>query len=91
MPSARYSRRRENHITIIVANDNGYGVIRHIQDKAAGGRRRFDTLLEPDLAALLPEVGAGPDEHLAALGRADLELLGVGAPHHAPQRSAAVL
>ncbi|MFO0997901.1 MAG: thiamine pyrophosphate-binding protein [Alphaproteobacteria bacterium] len=44
-------------ITIIVANDNGYGVIRHIQDKAAGGRRRFDTLLSPDLAELAKVAG----------------------------------
>lgn len=36
-------------ITILVMNDRGYGVIRHIQDKAAGGRRRFDTLLAPEL------------------------------------------
>jgi acetolactate synthase-1/2/3 large subunit len=39
-------------VVIIVANDGGYGVIRHIQDKAVGGRRRFDTLLSPDLAEL---------------------------------------
>jgi acetolactate synthase-1/2/3 large subunit len=39
----------ELNITILVMNDGGYGVIRHIQDKAAGGRRRFDTLLAPEL------------------------------------------
>ena len=44
-------------ITIIVANDNGYGVIRQIQDKTAGGRRRFDDLLSPDLGALAKVAG----------------------------------
>lgn len=39
-------------LTILVMNDRGYGVIRHIQDAAAGGRRRFDTLLGPDLGEL---------------------------------------
>lgn len=39
-------------IVILVMNDHGYGVIRHIQDKAAGGRRRFDTIDGPDLKAL---------------------------------------
>lgn len=37
---------------IVIANDNGYGVIRQIQDKTAGGRRRFDTLLAPDFGEL---------------------------------------
>lgn len=39
-------------VVIIVANDNGYGVIRQIQDKTAGGRRRFDDLLSPKLEDL---------------------------------------
>jgi acetolactate synthase I/II/III large subunit len=45
------------NITIMVMNDRGYGVIRHIQDAAAGGRRRFDTLLGPDLADLAQIAG----------------------------------
>ncbi len=44
-------------IVIIVANDQGYGVIRHIQDKATGGRRRFDTLAAPDLGELAKVAG----------------------------------
>jgi acetolactate synthase-1/2/3 large subunit len=44
-------------LVLIVANDNGYGVIRHIQDKAVGGRRRFDTLLSPDLSELARVAG----------------------------------
>ena len=40
------------NVTILVMNDRGYGVIRHIQDSTAGGRRRFDTLLGPDLGEL---------------------------------------
>lgn len=37
------------NLTIIVMNDRGYGVIRQIQDKLAGGRRSFDTLLAPEI------------------------------------------
>jgi acetolactate synthase-1/2/3 large subunit len=44
-------------MVIIVANDNGYGVIRQIQDKTAGGRRRFDDLLSPDLKELAKVAG----------------------------------
>ncbi|MDH3667826.1 MAG: thiamine pyrophosphate-binding protein [Paracoccaceae bacterium] len=36
-------------LTILVMNDGGYGVIRHIQDKAADGRRGFDVIEGPDL------------------------------------------
>lgn len=39
-------------MVILVMNDRGYGVIRHIQDKNAGGRRRFDVLDGPDLKDL---------------------------------------
>jgi acetolactate synthase-1/2/3 large subunit len=39
-------------LTILVMNDRGYGVIRHIQDKAADGRRRFDVIEGPDLETL---------------------------------------
>jgi acetolactate synthase-1/2/3 large subunit len=39
-------------IVIIVGNDNGYGVIRQIQDKVAGGRREYDDLLSPDFGDL---------------------------------------
>jgi acetolactate synthase I/II/III large subunit len=39
-------------MVILVMNDRGYGVIRHIQDKNAGGRRRFDVLDGPDLKEL---------------------------------------
>jgi acetolactate synthase-1/2/3 large subunit len=44
-------------VTIIICNDNGYGVIRQIQDKTAGGRRRFDDLLSPDLGELAKVAG----------------------------------
>jgi acetolactate synthase-1/2/3 large subunit len=44
-------------VTIIVANDNGYGVIRQIQDKVVGGRRVFDDLLSPDLKDLAQVAG----------------------------------
>lgn len=39
-------------LLIIVGNDNGYGVIRQIQDKIAQGRRVYDDLLSPDLGEL---------------------------------------
>jgi acetolactate synthase-1/2/3 large subunit len=44
-------------ITILVMNDRGYGVIRHIQDATAGGRRRFDTVLGPDIEGLAALAG----------------------------------
>jgi acetolactate synthase-1/2/3 large subunit len=44
-------------VTIIVANDNGYGVIRQIQDKVAAGRRVFGDLLSPDLKDLAKVAG----------------------------------
>ena len=39
-------------LVIIVGNDNGYGVIRQIQDKVAGGRQEYDDLLSPDFGEL---------------------------------------
>ncbi|MFO1171927.1 MAG: thiamine pyrophosphate-binding protein [Hyphomicrobiaceae bacterium] len=44
-------------MTILVMNDQGYGVIRHIQDKAVGGRRRFDRISGPDLEGLAKLAG----------------------------------
>jgi len=44
-------------MVILVMNDRGYGVIRHIQDKAAEGRRRYDTLEGPDLKGLAALAG----------------------------------
>lgn len=44
-------------MVILVMNDAGYGVIRHIQDAVADGRRRFDTLAAPDLAGLAALAG----------------------------------
>jgi acetolactate synthase I/II/III large subunit len=44
-------------IVVLVMNDRGYGVIRHIQDKAAGGRRRYDALHGPDLKGLADLAG----------------------------------
>lgn len=39
-------------ICLVVMNDNGYGVIRHIQDATCGGRRFYDNLLGPNLEGL---------------------------------------
>ncbi|MEM6624815.1 MAG: thiamine pyrophosphate-binding protein [Pseudomonadota bacterium] len=43
-------------LTILVMNDAGYGVIRHIQD-ATGAGRRHETLAMPDLANLAQTAG----------------------------------
>lgn len=43
-------------LTILVMNDAGYGVIRHIQD-ATGAGRRHETLTMPDLAQLAGMTG----------------------------------
>ncbi len=45
-------------ILFIVMNDAGYGVIRHMQDAAFGGRRVYGDLMPPDFAALAAAVGA---------------------------------
>ncbi|WP_210497423.1 thiamine pyrophosphate-binding protein [Microvirga antarctica] len=37
-------------VTIIVMNDGGYGVIKHIQDTTAKGRRYYTDLLAPELS-----------------------------------------
>ena len=39
-------------MTVIVMNDRGYGVIKHIQDATAGGRRFYADLESPDLQKL---------------------------------------
>ncbi len=43
-------------LTILVMNDAGYGVIRHIQD-ATGAGRRHETLMLPDLSDLAQAAG----------------------------------
>lgn len=44
-------------LVLIVGNDNGYGVIRQIQDKIAGGRQVYDDLLSPDFGDLARVAG----------------------------------
>jgi len=81
-------------LTILVMNDRGYGVIRHIQDKAADGRRRFDVIEGPDLEALAAtakvpfwrvrsasEFGAAAGQAIAHRGVAmvEVDMLAVGA------------
>ena len=44
-------------LTVLVMNDAGYGVIRHIQD-ATGAGRHYETLGLPDLAGLAELAGA---------------------------------
>lgn len=44
-------------IVVIVMNDNGYGVIKHIQDSVYGGRRYFGDLLSPSIAGFAELAG----------------------------------
>ena len=44
-------------VALVVMNDRGYGVIRNIQDRAYGGRRRYADLALPDLEALAGGLG----------------------------------
>jgi acetolactate synthase-1/2/3 large subunit len=44
-------------MVMIVMNDRGYGVIRHIQDSLYGGRRFYGDLLTPDLQQLAALAG----------------------------------
>lgn len=57
-PSELWTAVQENvDITIIVMNDRGYGVIRHIQDAVYGGRRNYHDLLAPDFGKLAELAG----------------------------------
>jgi acetolactate synthase-1/2/3 large subunit len=44
-------------MVILVMNDKGYGVIKHIQDGGYGGRRCFGDLLPPDFQKLAESAG----------------------------------
>ncbi len=44
-------------IVILLMNDNGYGVIRNIQDAHYGGRRNYVDLVTPDFAQLAGALG----------------------------------
>ncbi|MCK8783723.1 thiamine pyrophosphate-binding protein [Roseomonas sp. NAR14] len=44
-------------LVVLVMNDRGYGVIRHIQDALYGGRRNYGDLLGPDLEGLAKLAG----------------------------------
>jgi len=44
-------------IVMVVMNDKGYGVIKHIQDSLYGGRRFYGDLLTPDLQQLAALAG----------------------------------
>ena len=44
-------------LALVVMNDQGYGVIRNIQDAEYGGRRRFVDLATPDFGALAGACG----------------------------------
>lgn len=44
-------------LCLLVMNDGGYGVIRHIQDSTAPGRNYYDALLAPDFSHLAQAAG----------------------------------
>lgn len=44
-------------IVVLVMNDGGYGVIKHIQDSVYGGRRHYGDLLSPDFVRLAALAG----------------------------------
>jgi len=44
-------------MVVIVMNDRGYGVIKHIQDARYGGRHFYGDLLTPDLQKLAALAG----------------------------------
>ncbi|MBU2287542.1 MAG: hypothetical protein KKC85_14050, partial [Gammaproteobacteria bacterium] len=52
LPELLTAAQEKVDIVILVMNDSGYGVIKHIQDGSYGGRRCFGDLLPPDFAKL---------------------------------------
>lgn len=44
-------------LTLVLMNDNGYGVIRNIQDTTYGGRKFYSNILIPDFALLAQSIG----------------------------------
>lgn len=52
LPELLTAAQEKVDIVILVMNDNGYGVIKHIQDGSYGGRRCYGDLLPPDFARL---------------------------------------
>jgi len=70
-------------ILFIVMNDGGYGVIRHMQDAAFGGRRVYGDLMPPDFsklaqAACARYVRVTAVEQFAPTVREQLALPGIG-------------
>jgi acetolactate synthase-1/2/3 large subunit len=52
LPELWTAAQEQVDIVILVMNDKGYGVIKHIQDGSYGGRRCYGDLLAPDFAKL---------------------------------------
>jgi acetolactate synthase I/II/III large subunit len=46
-------------MTVLLMNDDGYGVIRNIQDAEYGARRGFVDLFNPDFAGFAASYGVG--------------------------------
>lgn len=68
-------------IVMIVMNDNGYGVIKHMQDAMCEGRRNFGDLLGPDLLKLaelagIPAWRVGKAEEFGATVEKALKVVG---------------
>ncbi len=69
-------------IVIVVMNDGGYGVIKHIQDASYGGRRNYGDLAAPDFEKFAALAGVGFWKVTAAngFGPAVSEALAAGGP-----------
>lgn len=76
LPELMTAAQEQVDIVILVMNDNGYGVIKHMQDGGYGGRRCYGDLVPPDFARLaeaarMPYLAArSVDEVAAQVGRA---------------------
>jgi acetolactate synthase-1/2/3 large subunit len=76
LPELLTAAQEQVDMVILVMNDKGYGVIKHIQDGSYGGRRCYGDLLPPDFAKLaeaahMPHLLASSvDEIAGQVGRA---------------------
>jgi acetolactate synthase-1/2/3 large subunit len=70
-------------LTIIVMNDRGYGVIKHIQDALYGGRHYYGDLSAPDLQQLaaLAGIPSWKVSQAAAFGPTVAKALATGGPN----------
>jgi acetolactate synthase-1/2/3 large subunit len=71
LPELLTAAQEQVDMVVLVMNDKGYGVIKHIQDGSYGGRRCYGDLLPPDFAKLaaaahMPHLLAASIDEVAA-------------------------